>query len=214
MKKHSVISCLLAFFLCFVIAMPAWAAETDGYVDGIEPHISFVATVRIVSIPGSAGSVSSGSFGHSFLTFKNTSNSTITVGHMPVKPNQSVTIGTFGNRKAHTGIWYNIEGYAGIPSESYALVTGVTASELAIVNDVINANDSWTLTNNCSAFAVKVWNATPAGNKVSGGNPAALANSIRSYDLCITNPSIVKKALSTVAYHTDLSYNFAEPDLK
>ena len=40
----------------------------------------------------------------------NTSNSTITVGHMPVKPNQSVTIGTFGNRKAHTGIWYNIEG--------------------------------------------------------------------------------------------------------
>lgn len=40
---------------------------------------------------------------------------------MPVSSGDSITIGTYGNRNAHKGIWYNIEGYCGIKGTSYGL---------------------------------------------------------------------------------------------
>ena len=150
-RKISIV--LFSIVLIFTLSIPSYAADTESR------RIDFVATMQIVSFAGGGPFSSVGYNGHSFLTFTNTSNSNITVGHMPVAPGESITIGTFGNRSAHSGIWYNIEGYCGVSSTSYSLVTATTASELVSINAAINSHDYWTVTSNCSSFARDVWNA-------------------------------------------------------
>lgn len=191
----------LLFAIVFLFALSASALASEI----IQPRIDFVATMLVVSAPSSG--ISSGS-GHAFLVIKNTSDSEITVGHMPVGTHDSVTIGTFGNRSAHCGIWYNVEGYHR-PSPSYGLLMGVTPKDLATINRTINSNDSWSLSNNCSSFAAKVWNAVNPTKNLSGGTPAILANNIQYY--CdqagyYENPEIPSKARSTIARHTTTSY--------
>lgn len=143
------LSVILAFST-LISTLPAQASEN------VEPRISFCATLQIVSSPN-ATSIKSGSgfLGHSFLIVKNTGNATIKVGHMSVPVGNSITIGTFGNRDNHKGIWYNIEGYNGLNGTRYGLTTALTGSQLNTLNKTINANDKWSLTRNCSYFAKK-----------------------------------------------------------
>lgn len=50
--------------------------------------------------------------GHAFISVKNISTSPITVGGLTkVQPQQVVTVGTWGNREEHVGVWYNLESY-------------------------------------------------------------------------------------------------------
>ncbi len=192
----------LSILFIFTLSTSAFAADTP------QPRIDFVATMDVVSFSGGGSFSSTGYKGHSFLIFKNTSNSNITIGHMPVAPGESITIGTFGNRSAHSGIWYNIEGYHGVSSTSYGLRTGLTTGQLLLVNQEINGHDSWSLSNNCSAFARDVWNAADSGNTLSGGNPAALASSIKKCSGYTTNPTIPSKSLNSIARHTSSSYSY------
>lgn len=185
--------------LLFSVSVIAYASE-------IQPHIDFVATMKIVSFTGGGIASSFGYEGHSFLIFTNVWTSPITVGHFPVAPGESITIGTFGNRANHVGIWYNIEGCFGTSTQTYALVTQLTVAELKRVNQTINSNDAWTVTSNCSSFAVKVWNSGPSGTTVSGWNPAALVSSIKSNSNYITNVTIPSKTSSNIARHTSDSY--------
>lgn len=175
MKKVSkrILSVVAIIILLLSICITAYASE-------IQPRIDFVATMKIVSFTGGGAFSAVGYDGHSFLIFTNTCNSNITVGHMPLAPGESVTVGTFGNRSAHVGIWYNIEGCYSTSTTTYALTTGLTVAELQRVNQTINDNDSWSVTNNCSSFAVKVWNSGPSGYAVSGWNPTALVSSIKN----------------------------------
>lgn len=211
MKKFTkrIAGFLLSAILLFALCLPGFAA------DAIQPRIDFVATMQIASYSGGGGLSSSlGINGHSFIIISNISDKEITVGHMPVAAGESVTIGTYGNRAGHSGIWYNIEGYwgyRGFSSTVYGLHTGLTSMELISVNRTINNNDSWALTNNCSSFAAKVWNTTNSGEygrKVSGGNPSALASSIRSFSTCITNPTVPSKGLDTIARQTSSGYQY------
>ena len=196
--------------LAIIIACTMIFAINISYVNAAEvtPRIDFVARIRVVSFAGGGPLSSVGYNGHSFIVVENTSNTSITVGHMPVAAGDSVTLGTFGNRSAHVGIWYNIEGCLGYTSPAYSLSTYLTLGELAQVNIVINNNDHWTYTDNCSGFAVDVWNATPSPYTISGGNPAAVVNSIKSKSSYVQNPTIPSKASSTIARHTSTSYVF------
>lgn len=115
---------------------------------------------------------------------------------------ESITIGTFGNRSKHKGIWYNIEGYNGMIATRYGLATGLTGSQVTELNKAINSNDTWTLTKNCAYFAKTVWNSVGSGITLSGTNPASLANSIKKQSGYITNPVIPKKE-STIARQTE-----------
>lgn len=98
---------------------------TIAYADEVQPCITFVASLQVVSAPVAGSIGSAGISGHSCIIVKNTRNSEITVGHMPVSPGDSVTVGTYGNRSAHKGIWYNIEGYIGLKGTSYGLSTAL-----------------------------------------------------------------------------------------
>ncbi len=192
-----------SFILAVIILL---SFSTVAYANEIQPRITFVASIKVVSAPVSGSSGIAGVSGHSFIIVKNVSNSTIKVGHMSVSVGNSVTIGTYGNRSAHKGIWYNIEGYVGIKGTSYSLSTGLTSADLDSVNAVINNNDKWSVTNNCSYFAKTVWNTAYPTKKISGTDPLTLANSIKSKDSYITDISIPYKSKNKIARHTTSGY--------
>lgn len=126
---------------------------------------------------------------HSFITVKNISSSTITVGGLSgVAPNKMISVGTWGNKTEHTGVWYNLEekfinednAYAGRVSLSY----NMTQAELDNLNWYIKNDDVWMATRPCSTFAVEQWNyIVPSSLDVSPGfpsTPKSLANSIKT----------------------------------
>lgn len=197
---QKILCLVLAVVLIFSLSIPAFAAD-----DAPQPRIDFVATMRIVSCSGGIYS-SVGYFGHAFLVFTNSGNSQITIGHMPLAVGESITIGTYGNRDAHSGIWYNIEGYTGVMNTSYSLVTGVTLSELVSINAAINDHDYWTLSNNCASFARDVWNAGNSGITISGSTPSEIVSSICGNANYTKNPTIPSKSITSIARHTSSSY--------
>jgi hypothetical protein len=58
----------------------------------------------------------------------------------------------------------------------------VTQSNIDTINDIISKNDKWSLTNNCSSFAVKVWNSVSSKTLSAGipNTPTSLMSSIKS----------------------------------
>lgn len=194
---------IISFIFAVVLLL---SFTTIAYAKDAEPRITFVGRLQIVSAPKTGSIGSAGISGHSFIVVKNTSDTVITVGHMPVKPGDSITIGTYGNRDAHKGIWYNIEGCTSIIGTSYGLACALTMSDIYTINNVINANDAWSLTKNCSYFAKTVWNAVYPTESLSGIDPLTLANSIQNKDFCVTNPAIPSKSKSDIARHTSSGY--------
>lgn len=133
-------------------------------------------------------------------------NATYKLGHYSVEPNESITIGTFGNRSAHKGIWYNIEGYINSNATRYSLATAVTGTQLVTLNNVINKNDSWSLTDNCASFAKDVWNSIASTDyQISGATPTALSKKIRKKSGYITNTAIPIKEKRKIARQTSTS---------
>lgn len=171
-------------------------AADYGYGEGAKmaPMSSGVAILTIFSDPTHSGSGSSGGSGfdfgtHSFITIMNISGSNIQVGNLSGIGNyKTVSVGTWGNKSEHNGLWYNLESrfvnvngsYGPRVSKSYV----VSASELATLNSYIINNDAWSLTNNCSSFAAAAWNASTLSSfHVSAGvpkTPKKLANNIMS----------------------------------
>lgn len=72
---------------------------------------SNIANLVVFSYDGKSSSSSGSSFnfsGHSFLMVENISSSKIIVGKMSLDKNEIVTIGTWGNKNQHKGVWYNL----------------------------------------------------------------------------------------------------------
>lgn len=160
----------------------------------------YCCDMYVVSSPGSFSSSSTGNHGHAFIIVYNISTSPLVVGHMSVPAGGSVTVGIFGNRPAHAGVWYNIEGNHQISGIS--LSTALTASDLATVNSVINSGDYYNaITHNCAHFAASVWNSiTASAYHISGITPTALYNSINSKAGASASFPLPTKTPSDVAY--------------
>ena len=58
----------------------------------------------------------------------------------------------------------------------------VTQSNIDTINGIISKNDKWSVTNNCSSFAVKVWNSVSSKTLSAGtpNTPTSLMSSIKS----------------------------------
>lgn len=170
---------------------------------------SVFVLVRIVAYTG--GSSSGSLSGHACLIVYNESTIPITIGHMTVGVNDYITIGTFGNRSAHEGIWYNIEAanMTAISASDFAQTCyGITTlSQISTLNSAINGSDEWTLTKNCAYFAKHCWNAVaPTSLQLSGGTPSALRSSILSHGGTSANLPTTNKPSSTIAYQTNSGY--------
>ncbi len=160
-----------------------------------------IATVTVFSDSDQTGSSggSSNYYGHAFITVKNNSGSNISVGKLSgIQPNKTVSVGTWGNKSEHTGLWYDLESYfvnqgaySGRVSASYIM----NSSELSTLNSTITNGDYWSLLSNCSTFAKNAWNSVvPSSYDLSAGypnTPASLASSIQSvFPNYSTNASI------------------------
>jgi hypothetical protein len=164
--------------------------------DPIEPYESFSVIIHIYSYANASASIFSGDFyGHSFFTVQNVSGSTLTIGQMSVTQSTTITLGTWGNKSQHSGVWYNLESvyynggyYDGVVSLSYCL----TAEQLTTFNDYVVGHDSWTLFNNCATFAHDCWN-TACWPSLSGSGlitPGGLCNAISAWTWYQTNNPI------------------------
>ena len=157
-RFKSIICICLAFLLC-VLAINPQKAEA-------------ASTVGILSII-SDGNTDDEWYGvHSFLLYKNTSKKSQIVAGVKVKPNQSITIGTYGNKADGKGVYINLEAFLATKSGAYSsrvsLSIPVTSSTLKNINYKIKKCNKWTYSNNCSWFAKEVWNfAAPKSKRIS-----------------------------------------------
>ncbi|MFR1685837.1 MAG: hypothetical protein ACLSVX_01490 [Massilimicrobiota timonensis] len=133
---------------------------------------------------------------HSWLMFENKTSSTKTVGRYSLKAGDKVTVGTWGNLQ-YDGVWYNVEARRQL-THHVSTSINLSSSQLSTVTSTIKNNNAWSLTNNCSTFAVKVWNSV-ASTKLSAGTPnlpTELAWSIRNKTSYQTNYAMPKKTSS------------------
>ncbi|WP_409967803.1 hypothetical protein RFF05_14795 [Bengtsoniella intestinalis] len=153
---------------------------------------------------------------HSWLVVENLSTEEITVGKYTVAGEDSVTIGTFGNKDPHSGIWYNIEG-AAAAAANVSTSMNLTETELSTVTSTINSNNSYSVTNNnCSTFASKVWNSVSNTDVSPGGfidTPSALADSIEANfpNSHMDNRAIPSKGTDEIAYHKSSGIVYHNP---
>ena len=145
---------------CGALAAPASARGTS------------VAELTIVSDSSAMSEgESTGYFGgHTFLVVKNISSSPIPVGLVQdVKPGESITVGTWGNKSEHKGVWYNLESYIvqkwpDAYANAVSLTQKITQKQLNSLNDYIRGHDSHggdsygAAYNNCASFATGAWN--------------------------------------------------------
>lgn len=160
--------------------------------NNIIPRATTVAKMKIYAVNrNKVSSSSDGTVGHVFLVITNTSSSNISIGGLSgIKPNTSVSIGTWGNAyegEHKKGLWYNLEGYSVQNTSDYntnvTMQVSLTSSLLSTVNTNIKNGDSWSPTSNCSTFAVGVWNSV-CTDKLSAGTPNTpdhTVDSIKSY---------------------------------
>ena len=130
---------------------------------------------------------------------------------MQVPAESSITIGTFGNRSTHIGIWYNIEGYNQDSYNGLAASYSIPYSDITVLNSTINSNDEYDgWTDNCTTFACDVWNAVvPDAYHVSGYYPADLENSINDLSFSTTSYTIPQKNINEIAYQTTTSIGYS-----
>ncbi len=178
-KTKKFVYFLLSMIMILSTSITAFAAEVQPVAD------STLGTLTIFA-SNDGGSSSWNTSGHAFIAFKNSSSSSVRVGGLNVGSGHEITIGTWGNKSQHQGIWYNLESYFVNNNSAYgnrvSLSMSVTQSDIDTINSIISNNDKWSLTNNCSSFAVKVWNSVSSTTLSSGSpnTPTSLMSSIKS----------------------------------
>ena len=171
-------------------------AQTSKLTPSVVPAsvVPAVAMITIFADPANGGTGSSGGNGstfgtHAFITVKNMSQSNINIGRFSgIAPGKTMSIGAWGNKSEHTGLWYDLESYfvyyngayAGRVSASYL----ITAAQLNTLNSYITNNDRWSLLTNCSSFAAGAWNSVvdPSYSLSAGipNTPKNLSNNIKA----------------------------------
>ncbi|MDO3680816.1 hypothetical protein [Paenibacillus ehimensis] len=199
MRKSKIFALLLGLFLTVFAVFPFSVSASDVNVAAqpappknstfaiMDPTPGSVANLRIFASSDASGSSIPSIDGHAWIVLTNYQSSAATFGRLSgIGQYKSVSVGTWGNKSEHTGLWYNLEAkyvssYNAYPGR-VSLSMDLDAGQLATVNSLIINNDAWSTFNNCSDFASKVWNAV-SSTKLSNGSfhtPTALRDSIKA----------------------------------
>lgn len=136
-------------------------------------------------------------FGHAFITVENLAYNEQTFGYATLNVTQGATVGTWGNKSEHKGLWYNLEKHfliqnKGVYNGIVSLTTYLDENEANVLHAYVRDYDSWSTFNNCSSFAAGAWNLI-SNEKVTAGlinTPENLANSIKCYSDYKTNDDL------------------------
>lgn len=120
-------------------------------VDDIVARLTIHAYQAVGSTPG-----------HCFLSVKNKTSSSLSVGHLTLYGGQSLSVGTWES-SLHNGLFYNYENYAnwGWQSSNCARVSiDITDIELLALSSQLQSpsNNSYSGSNTSASFASRVWN--------------------------------------------------------
>jgi hypothetical protein len=191
MRRLLTITTVVFISILAVVSGVAVATNATAATNSPVAELTVYSDGSAIGTDGASGFVE----GHSFIGVKNVSKSNITVGKLAkVGPLQTATLGTWGNREEHVGLWYNLEAYLIHSNPSVWATTSIsrmiTAGELRTLNSYIISHDSHggdglgAALNNCSTFAAGAWNSVaPFTFRVSAGipnTPTGLAASIDS----------------------------------
>lgn len=194
MKKY--LSCFILIMLsCFIFA----SCNVDTPKHKTSVASTDVALLSIFTFDGKKES-KYGLFnlGHSFLSVENTSLDTITVGKVELAPNETITIGTW-SIKAHFGVWYNVESNYIKDCNKYdgriSITAGISTEDLKKMNNFILSHDYWSPTNNCSNFALNLWNTVAEKDEELIRpfiySPSKIAKALKNFDGYETNREII-----------------------
>ena len=135
--------------------------------------------------------------GHSFLSVENISSETITIGKVEVAPNETISIGTW-SIKAHFGVWYNVESNYIKDYNKYdgriSITAGISSEDTEKMNNFILAHDYWSPINNCSNFALNLWNTVAEEDEELVRpfiySPSKIAKALKNFEGYETNREI------------------------
>lgn len=186
-------------FSALIIALIMLFAMFGAQVTVCAADNSRAIRLSIYSMHGgnSSGSSSGDGLGHAWLVIENGTNNEYDFYNTTIEAGETVSIGTWGNvkdpdtGKVYKGAWLNLEAYYGWGTSNTASLTiTITEDQLSAVSKkCIDMND-WTLINNCSYFASKVWNSVaPDDMQVS------------SYFFPANFPSTLKKNIQKIEGH-------------
>ena len=101
---------------------------------------------------------------HSWLAVTNMNGKEIQLNNVSINPYETMTIGTWQGG-IHNGIFYNVERFyydkgEFLPKQSAYKIQLLNEFGLNYLNSIITNedNDGWSITNNCTNFAERVWN--------------------------------------------------------
>lgn len=154
------VSLFVSIVLCAVSLVFASASVATAAARDVVAELTIYSDISAVGPVASIGIMN----GHSFITVKNTSTSAVTVGGLQgIAPQETVSLGTWGNQKEHEGLWYNLESYRihqnALAYATESLTRQLSAADLKTLNGYILKHDSYDpILNNCSTFASGAWN--------------------------------------------------------
>lgn len=184
MKK--VITSILIIFSLFLFA----CSPSNLSVREASFPTDSVATLSIFSYNGKGESkFGIKNLGHSFLSLTNTSSSDIELCGKTLSPGEEIYFGAW-SLSVHFGIWYNVESnYIEFYNKYNGRVSvdkGVTLEEIEKISDFILENDKWSPLNNCSKFAIRLWNSLATDKEKLSENfvntPAKLIEELKTFE--------------------------------
>lgn len=99
--------------------------------------------------------------GHAFLSLKNTSSSTINLLNKTISSDETISFGTWSILQ-HFGVWYNVESNYIVQHNKYdgrlSITIGIDQEDIDTLCQFISTHDSWNPLQNCSNFALNIWN--------------------------------------------------------
>lgn len=188
---------LIVFLLIFACSgLVACKDESREYKTNISD--TDIAKLSLFTYDGSGESVwGLMNLGHSFLSIENVSSENIKLLNKTIEPGETIAIGTWSILE-HFGVWYNVESNYIVQHNKYdgrlSITIGIGEDDIEKISSFIAEKDTWNPINNCSYFALNLW------NKVAGETeyiktpfiytPSYIAEEMKKFDSFEKNKDI------------------------
>lgn len=201
---------IVTIFLLIIMCMPLYACSTQTEIKKTTVSSGDIALLTLFTFDGTGeGKLGLKNLGHSFLGIENTSDSPITIGKSTLNPGDGLTFGTW-SIQIHFGVWYNVESEYIKTCNKYdgriSITTGINEEDLEKMNTFINSHDYWTPTNNCSNFALNLWNTIADDNEELLRpfiySPKYIAKNLKNFESYDTN-KIINTSISQMYFYDE-----------
>lgn len=197
MKRIFALSILIVTILIFSTTITACKSNPDKYTSSITD--TDIAKLSIFSFNGESESkLGLLNLGHAFLSIENISEENIELLNKTIKPNETITIGTWAVIE-HFGVWYNIESNYILQHNKYdgrdSATIGINEKDIESIANFIAIKDKWNPLENCSHFALSLWNTVAeSSEKINNPfihTPSYISKELKKFDSYQYNKPII-----------------------